>query len=215
MRLVLLLVLIAGCAHAPGHHNHGARANHHMHKKSHAELIKAFDDPARDEWQRPQEVLRLMGDLKGKKVIDIGSGSGYFSFKFHKVQALVTAADVDEKFLAHIRQQADAPATRKIEFTDPVMAAGEFDVAFNCNTYHHIDGRVAYFSKVRQGLSAQGKLVIVDFKLPVPAGKRIGPRASMRIPVETVVAELKEAGFQRFEVHHTLPLQYVVVAFAN
>lgn len=215
MRFFLLLVLIAGCAHSPDHHTHGARANQHMHKKSHAELIRAFDDPARDEWQKPEEVLRLMGDIKGKKLIDIGSGSGYFSFKFQKARARVTAADVDEKFLAHIRQQAEAPATRKIEYTDPLMAAGEFDVAFNCNTYHHIDGRVAYFGKVLQGLSSKGQLVIVDFKLPVPAGKRIGPKASMRIPAETVVAELKETGFKRFEVHHTLPLQYVVVAFKN
>lgn len=211
MRFILFLLLLS-CSHQHHGTNH---ANQHMHKKSHSDLIKAFDDPARDEWQKPQEVMKLMGHLKNKDLIDIGSGSGYFSFKFLKHGARVVAADVDEKFLTHIQKQSMPPQIRKIEYSDPQMKSEEFDIAFNCNTYHHIENRVSYFKKVLNGLRKYGKLVIVDFKLPLPEGKRIGPPAEMRIPVEVVTQELKEAGFKKFEIHHTLPLQYVVVAYKN
>jgi ubiquinone/menaquinone biosynthesis C-methylase UbiE len=217
MRLILVLLSMAACSHK--HHlssDHGHKANEHMHKKSHAELIKSFDDPARDEWQQPSKVIELMGALKNKKLIDIGSGSGYFTFKFQKAGARVVAADVDDKFLAHIQSQKGAPEIRKIEYSDPKMNEAEFDFAFNSNTYHHIDNRIDYFKKVLRGLKTGGKLVIVDFKLPMPEGKRIGPKESMRIPVDVVLKELSLAGFGRFEIYnHALPLQYVVVAMRD
>jgi ubiquinone/menaquinone biosynthesis C-methylase UbiE len=217
MRLILVWLSLVACTHK--HHlstDHGQEANEHMHKKSHAELIKSFDDPARDEWQQPNKVIELMGGIKNKKLIDIGSGSGYFSFKFQKAGARVVAADVDDKFLAHIQSQKGAPAIRKIEYTDPKMNDAEFDYAFNSNTYHHIDNRIDYFKRVLKGLKSGGKLVIVDFKLPMPEGKRIGPKESMRIPVDVVLKELSQAGFGRFEIYnHALPLQYVVVAMRD
>ena len=219
MRLILVLLTLAACSLSHHHgegHGHGHQANLHMHKKSHAELIKSFDDPARDEWQQPNKVIELMGIIKNKKLIDIGSGSGYFSFKFQKAGANVVAADVDDKFLGHIQSQKNAPEIRKIEYSDPKMSEGEFDFAFNSNTYHHIDNRIEYFQKVLKGLKNGGKLVIVDFKLPMPAGKRIGPKESMRIPVDIVLKELSQAGFGRFEIYnHALPLQYVVVAMRD
>jgi len=72
MKFLVLLALIA-CSHV--RHNH---ANKHMHKKSHEELIARFEDPRRDQWQKPLNVLDKMGSLKGLTLIDIGSGGGYF-----------------------------------------------------------------------------------------------------------------------------------------
>ena len=37
-----------------------------------------FDDPARDEWQKPKEVVAIMGIQPGQTVADIGAGTGYF-----------------------------------------------------------------------------------------------------------------------------------------
>jgi predicted methyltransferase len=41
--------------------------------------IASLDDPARDAYQKPDEVLRALALRPGEVVADIGSGSGYFT----------------------------------------------------------------------------------------------------------------------------------------
>ncbi len=202
----LLLVLVLSC----GHHPHGTNAsNQHMHKKSHDDLIKAFDDPSRDEWQKPQVVLHLMGNLKDKALIDIGAGSGYFSKFFLAAGARLVAADVDRKFLHHIEKNLPQASRRLIPFDDPLMKEGEFDFAFTCNTYHHIDERVAYLKKVRLGLKTGGQFVVVDFKAQSDV---TGPPLKMRIPVAQAIKEFELAGFSKVHVYESeLPRQYVLI----
>ncbi|MGB5320444.1 MAG: hypothetical protein WBN25_15500, partial [Eudoraea sp.] len=54
-------------------------ANEQMHQSSTEDLIKRFESPERDAYQKPEKVLEYLGDLNNKSVIDIGAGSGYFS----------------------------------------------------------------------------------------------------------------------------------------
>ena len=39
---------------------------------------KVFDNPERDKWQRPAEVVKALGLKKGAVVADLGAGTGYF-----------------------------------------------------------------------------------------------------------------------------------------
>lgn len=207
---VFLLLFIFSCSHDG--HNH---ANKHMHKKSHAELIKSFNDPARDKWQRPQIVLLKMGDLHNRNVIDIGSGSGYFTKYFIQANAQVTAADVDERFLDYIKMNLKSSNLflKRIRYDDPLMGKDQFDMAFTCNTYHHIDNRVGYFRKVLKGLRKGGKLVVVDFKKE-NLNVKVGPPLSMRIDVNEVRKELELAGFKNIQIdHNSLTRQYIVIAY--
>lgn len=43
-------------------------------------------------------MLAYLGNLEGKKVVDIGAGSGYFSFRLAAAGAAVIAADVNDEF---------------------------------------------------------------------------------------------------------------------
>lgn len=202
----LLFILLLECAHSPLGKN---ESNRHMHKKSHHDLIKAFDDPSRDDWQKPQFVLKLMGNLRSKKIIDIGAGSGYFSKFFLAQGASVVAADVDETFLSHIKKSLPEALTRLIPFDDPLMEQGTYDYAFTCNTYHHIDDRLSYLKKILAGLKSGGKFVIVDFKAIAEVA---GPPLKMRVPFSQVSSELTEAGFSAIEVFNDdLERQYVII----
>jgi arsenite methyltransferase len=199
--LCAFLTLLVGCSCIESHHN---IANNHMHKKDHTDLIKSFDDPARDEWQRPHHVLKLMDDIKGKTIIDIGSGSGYFTKYFLKGGANVVAADVDEKFLDHIRRSFSKEypelKTQKIDYDDPQMESLGYDIAFTSNTYHHINHRVDYLRKVLNGLKIGGKIFVLDFKKPVDTKKKIGPPEHLRIDLSTAISELTSAGFDRIKI---------------
>jgi hypothetical protein len=79
---------------------HGSRANAHMHERDFAALIANFESPERMNWQRPGALLDSFGDLDGKTVADIRSGSGFLAFRMAERGARVPCVDVDERFLA-------------------------------------------------------------------------------------------------------------------
>lgn len=201
------------------HHHHGHDANHHMNQRPFGDLVAHFEDPSRDEWQQPDAVMARLGDLSGKTVMDIGSGTGYFSFRMARAGANVICADVDQRFLDYIIQKRDSIgswagdriSTRLVPFDSADLQPGEADLVLIVDTYHHIEDRVAYFRAVRQGLKPDGKLVVIDFfKEESP----VGPPVDMKMAEETVMGELHEAGFAHVAVDvETLPYQYIITVW--
>ena len=55
---------------------------------------------------------------------------------------------------------------------------GPVDVILIVDTYHHIDDRAAYFTRLKKSLGPQGRLAIVDFKANSPDG----PPREHRLP---------------------------------
>lgn len=200
-------------AHHDGHNS----ANEHMHENSTQELIERFESPERDEYQQPAKVLEYLGNLNGLKILDIGAGSGYFSFKLLNAGANVIAGDVNEEFLAYIKHKKETEFNnnpnlelRKLPFDSPALQPQEVDKVLIVNTYHHIENRVAYFSQVLKGLKPGGELVVIDFfKKELP----VGPPVDHKIDQETVEKELTKAGFTNFEVNTSLlEYQYIIRA---
>jgi hypothetical protein len=57
----------------------------YQHSFEHAEAwAKQFDDPARDSWQKPAEVLDALHLEPTARVADLGAGTGYFSAQIAK-----------------------------------------------------------------------------------------------------------------------------------
>ena len=63
----------------------------------------AYEGFNRDKWQKPEEVIRALRIQPGQVVADLGSGSGYFTFRLARAVdpgGKVYAVDV-EKGVAH------------------------------------------------------------------------------------------------------------------
>lgn len=190
-------------------------ANEHMHQSSVEGLIERFESPERDAYQQPQKVLEFLGDIQGLTIMDIGAGSGYFSMRLAEKGAKVIAADVDDTFQEFLQTRIkennlNSIQTRKIPYDSPNLKAEEVDMVLIVNTYHHIENRPAYFTKVKKGTKPNGELVIIDFyKSEIP----VGPPLSHRLPIDVVVNELKKAGYTAFDVNvDLLPYQYIIKA---
>ncbi len=203
--------------HHDHHHHHHGEANEHMHQTSFEELVERFEGEERDAYQKPGEVVNYLGAIKGKTIIDIGAGTGYFSFPLAKAGATVLAADVDQRFLDFIKDKRTTLGMsdqqvipKKVPYDSPDLKEKEVDMAIIVNTYHHIEKRSQYFSKVKKGLKPNGELVVIDFfKKETP----MGPPVKMKMSEEQVIKELKSAGFQTFDVNDTLlPFQYIIRA---
>lgn len=205
-------------AHEAHDHGHGhASANEHMHQSSFDDLVSRFEDPERAVWQQPEKVFALMGDIQGKTLMEIGAGTGYFSFMAREKGARVIAADIDERFLDFIQAKRDSLGIepgqmeiRKIPETSPGMRPNEVDLVYMVNVYHHIEGRPEYFARLLQNLKNGGKLMIVDFK---KEDTPHGPPTEMRLSPDEVKKELSQAGFNNVEEHSDiLPEQYILIA---
>jgi len=221
--LFVLLIIFSSCqgkkqSKKENHQHHkGNEVNQKMHNTKVSDLIKRFESPERDAYQQPEKVLDYIGDVKGQKILDIGAGSGYFSVKLVKRGALVIAGDVDDEFLEYMKNRiikdkidASLMEVRKLPYTSPALKKEEVDKVLIVNTYHHIENRVKYFTKVLDGLKENGELIVIDFfKKELP----IGPKPNHKFSKEEVVKELKQAGFKTFEVNtDLLKMQYIVRA---
>lgn len=201
--------------HVEKHSTH--TANEFMHQTPVDQLIQRFESPERDAYQMPEKVVNFLGEIKGKTIMDIGAGSGYFSIRLAKAGAKVIAADVNDEFQEYLKKRLKEEnlgegevELRKIPYDSPALKNQEVDMVFMSNVYHHIENRIDYFSEARKGLKGEGSLVIIDYyKTDLP----VGPPLDHKVSIDEVLAELKAAGFQHFEVEvNLLPYQFIIKA---
>lgn len=206
MKILLLLALaLNAAAQTPPDHQHSF---HDAEKWSHY-----FDDPARDAWQKPHEVIQALALKSDAAVADIGAGTGYFSVRIaNMVRAgRVYAADLEPAMVKHLTDRAKKEGLTNLT---PVQAApdaprlpAEVDLVLVVDTYHHIEARERYFGALRSSLKPGGRVAIIDFRLDAPEG----PPVASRIAPERVKAEMKKAGYVLVAEHAFLPRQYFLV----
>lgn len=174
---------------------------------------KEFDDPARDAWQKPDQILDALQFAPTARVAEVGAGTGYFSVRIARrvPDGKVFAVDIEPDMLNYLSERAHR---ERLHVLHPVRASVDnpylpepVDVALIVDTYHHIDDRVAYFSRLKSSLRPGGRLAIVDFKIDAPER----PPPERRIPPDRVTAELEQAGYALVATHEFLPRQYFLV----
>lgn len=209
-----VLTLALGCAglvpaSAPAQSPHT-----HQHSFDGAERwAKVFDDPSRDAWQKPHQVIQALALKPDASVADIGSGTGYFAVRLaHFVpQGRVYGVDTEPDMVKYLAERAARErldnlfAVRGTQ--DDARLPGEVDLVLMVDTYHHIEQREAYFRKLAQALKPKGRVAIIDFN----AKSAIGPPPAGRIASKRVVAEMARAGYRLKREHHFLPNQYFLV----
>ena len=86
MKRDLLLAAIAGILMLPGHSSAQSPDTHRHGFQDADKWSMVFDDPARDAWQKPHEVIEALKLTPNASVADIGSGTGYFAVRLaHRV----------------------------------------------------------------------------------------------------------------------------------
>ncbi len=183
-------------------------------------LLKQYDPPGRDVWQKPEVVIGKMGDLSNKTVADIGAGSGRFSLRLAQQAKHVIAVDIDPRFISFmdsVKQVGLKPEyQRRLETrlglpNDPKLQPNEADIVLVVNTYIYIQNRVDYMKRLLNVLPKGGQVIVVDFKK-----KRIPiqyPTTNVRLELYEVENELETAGFTNIKSDDcALDYQYIVIA---
>ena len=161
-------------------------------------------DPKRDEWQKPDEVIRKLELRSGDVVADLGCGPGYFTLRLARAvgpTGKVYAVDIDAEILDYVKKRAKAEGLDNIDIIvaephDPKLPPASLEMIFMCNTLHWIKGRVTYYPILVRALKPHGRLVNIDWR---------------RITKSDVIRELETAGFQLVYSWEFLADQYYLV----
>lgn len=205
-RALFPLLLLAGCAH------HRAEGHDAAHRFDDAEAwAAAFEDPKRDAWQKPDDVLKALALPQDAAVADLGSATGYFSVRLSKAlpRGQVYGVDVETSMRDYLKKRA---STEELQNLTAVLGApddprlpGPVDLVLVVDTYHHIQGRTAYFERLAGSLKPGARVAVIDFKQQ----STMGPRE--KLAPGTVEVELVRAGYRKLETFDFLPEQYFLV----
>ena len=160
--------------------------------------IEFLERADRAAWQKPDVVVAALHLAGSETLVDVGAGSGYFSFRFAKAlpKGKVIATDIDPEMIRHMHHKVltDGIANVKVVLTDPKDPRIDpaADVVFVCDVVHHVEGREAWLRKLSSEMKPGAKLVVIEFKegkLPE------GPPEAVKIPKAKLVSMLESAGF--------------------
>jgi len=152
-------------------------SDHHQHRFSDAEKwAKVFDDPARDEWQKPDEVIRALKLVPEARVADIGAGTGYFAVRLARAvpEGQVFGVDAEPDMVRYLRERARREGLANLTAVaakpgDPSLPTA-VDLVILVDTYHHVPDRERYFRELKKALRPGGRLA--SSCLTVAAGMR-------------------------------------------
>jgi ubiquinone/menaquinone biosynthesis C-methylase UbiE len=213
-RFLSLFILISFLGALPAcTHQHGQK---HRGPSDLKEYIEILERPDRDKDQKPDEVVKALNITDYMTIADIGAGSGYFTRKFVWVlqdRGMVYAVDVEAVLLKYNEEMADhlhTPYNAKFVVAkedDPSLPPNSVDLVFLCDTYHHLEKRADYFTRVKASLKKNGRVAIIDFWTDGRAGD-LGFSPEHLVARETVLKEMTAAGYTLSKEHTFLPRQY-------
>jgi 2-polyprenyl-3-methyl-5-hydroxy-6-metoxy-1,4-benzoquinol methylase len=132
--------------------------------------------------------FRVMGDLRGKRILDVGCGDGYNAVMFAKMGAIVAGIDVSPKAIERARRRAEVNGvsercrfvTAPLETAD--LPADSFDVVWADAILHHVlDELEPVLERLAHWTKPDGLLVFGEPVNLAPALRRL----RLMIPVET------------------------------
>jgi SAM-dependent methyltransferase len=210
--MIVLTAAVCAAALATWAWSQSPHTHHHSFEDA-QQWSKVFDDPQRDAWQKPHEVIQALQLRPTDVVADIGAGTGYFSVRLaHNVpKGRVFAVDTEPAMVKHLAERAKRNGLPNLKAIagapdDPKLPE-KADVVLLVDVYHHIANRERYFRKVAESLKHGGRVAIIDFRADSPHG----PPKAARIAPERVKAELTKAGYTLVQEHAFLPNQYFLV----
>jgi 2-polyprenyl-3-methyl-5-hydroxy-6-metoxy-1,4-benzoquinol methylase len=155
--------------------------------------------------------LMRLGDLRGKRILDIGCGLGESSVMFALEGSRVTAADISPEmveFTARLAKKYHVTLETMVGAAEELaIQPASFDIIYTANTIHHLADKEAFLNHIVRWLAPGGLFCSWD---PVKYNPLINIYRAMATKVRTEdeapvgIAELKlfKKKFAKVEHHH-------------
>lgn len=170
-----------------------------------------MNDPSRDAWQQPKAVIQALNISPGARVADLGAGGGYFTWPLAEAvgpKGIVYAVEINDTALGIIREKITSRGMTNVvpiraEPNDPKLPEPA-DLVFTCDTYHHMEDRVAYFQLLARYLKPGGQVAVLDFHPHGFFSRLLGHGTAK----EDVRREMEAAGYRLVKDYNLVDAQH-------
>jgi ubiquinone/menaquinone biosynthesis C-methylase UbiE len=173
----------------------------------------------RPEREKEEHTSKLLPPLKmkpGDSVVDMGAGSGYYTFKLADIvgaKGKVFAVDIQPEMLDIIRKRMKEKDVKNIELvrgteTDPKLPDNAIDLFLMVDVYHEFSFPYEMTQAMVKSLKPGGRLVFVEFRLE---DENVPIKVVHRMAEKQVRKEMEPFGLRFVETQKHLPWQHVII----
>jgi len=149
------------------------------------------------------------------RVVDLGAGSGYFSFRIAPLvpEGKVLSVDISPQMLAIIRAKMTSQKAENVEpvlssITDLKVDHGSVDCVLIVDAYHEFSHPAEMGQSIFQALKPGGKLVLIEYRLEDPS---IAIKPLHKMSQEQAIKEISKTGLLWEDTLDILPQQHFMV----
>jgi SAM-dependent methyltransferase len=156
--------------------------------------LSIFDNAGRAERLQINWVMDALGIIPGKRVADIGAGSGFFTVLAARrvgTKGAVYAEDINPEAIQYIDARRKKEGLHNVKTVqgkpDDPHLPDAVDAVLLLKTYHEIAQPVVLFRNLRHSLAEDAKIGVID---------RNGDGTNHGVGRDVVIREMKEAGYK-------------------
>lgn len=158
------------------------------------ERASGLEDPSRYRYLSREELLSALDPAGDEQVVDLGSGTGFYTDDVAPFAGCVHAVDLQAE-MHELYREKGVPANVTLvtaDVADLPLPDGACDVAMTTMTYHEFQSPDA-LAEIRRVLRSGGRFVVADWSA---AGTgEDGPPTDERYDLATARDQLRTAGF--------------------
>ena len=169
----------------------------------------------REKEESTKEMIKALQLKEGMTVADVGCGNGYHSLVMAKLvgdRGKVLCVDIQQKMLDLLKQRAKKENISNYElikgkYTDPMLPKGKVDLILLVDAYHEFTDPGNMLKKMRESLSGNGVLVLVEFR---SEDKSVPIKEDHKMSKAQIEKELSGNGFKLVRSYDKLPWQHLL-----
>jgi ubiquinone/menaquinone biosynthesis C-methylase UbiE len=182
------------------HYGESAKGEHMAHKFD-ARNMSRLDDAKRRTLLPAREILLEAGLKSGHTFLDVGAGTGYFTFPASEIveeKGKVIAADISDEMIRELEARVLTKAAHNIEIRkseeyDIMIDEGIADLALMCAVLHEIDDKPRFLSNLKKALKPAGRLCVMEWQ---KRAMEMGPPLQERLELGETSELLTKIGFE-------------------
>ncbi len=180
------------------------------------ENVPFFNRPDRDKDEQPGELIAALQIPRGAAVADIGSGTGYFTWRLAEAvgpEGRVYAVDVQQSMLDLTKSTVDSHKLRNVTYVlaaqdSPRLPPASIDLAFLAYAYHEFGDPEGVMRAIRRALKPGGRVLVLEYAKE----SQIAPASPLhKMSFDEIRREIEPMGFTIDQLLDFLPMQHGVI----
>jgi SAM-dependent methyltransferase len=175
-----------------------------------------LERPERDQEEHTSKLLPPMKIKAGAAVVDMGAGSGYYTFRLVDIVGAtgkVYAVDIQAEMLAIIGKRMKEKEVKNIELvkgteTDPKLPDNAIDLILMVDVYHEFSYPYEMTEAMVKSLKPGGRLVFVEFR---KEDDNVPIKLVHKMTEKQVLKEMEPFPLRHVETQKHLPWQHVII----